>query len=100
MWLQIINSKLEQGWNADERASWKLWLVTSDYNDAPKKRTDNRFNEGLTTLCRIGDGGMEGKNDELECFPTKARAAQLYLAFSTIDCRVTGGDSKCGVSLI
>ncbi|MCJ1361328.1 hypothetical protein MMC16_000426 [Acarospora aff. strigata] len=151
---ETINSKLEQAYITDERAAWKLWLVTGDYDDAPKKRTDNRLNEGTAapiqsftspfagktiedaaewlknapedvdlnrmffavlddrsesddtiTLCRIGDGGMEGKKGELQYFPEEAWGAQIYLetmmaALSTTACRVINAGSKSGVSLI
>lgn len=113
----------------DQKAAWKLWLVTGNYDDAPKKRTDNRLNDGTAapieqpftspfagktiedaaewlknlpefvdlnrmffavlndrsesddtiTLCRIGDGGTEGKKGELQYFPSEAQHAQIFL---------------------
>ena len=40
---------------------------------------DRSESDDTITLCRIGDGGTEGKNDELQYYPTEARDAQIYL---------------------
>jgi len=44
--IQYINDTLTRAWKGDMEAAWELYLATDDYDDAPKKRTDNQLSEG------------------------------------------------------
>ena len=46
---QSINHKLTQ---SSDEGVWNLYLATDSYDVAPKKRTDNRINEGTTAPVR------------------------------------------------
>ncbi|EON68582.1 hypothetical protein W97_07840 [Coniosporium apollinis CBS 100218] len=44
--VDYINDSLTRAWKGDFEAAWELYLATDDYEDAPKKRSDNELSEG------------------------------------------------------
>lgn len=51
---QYINDSLTRAWKGDYEAAWELYVATDDYEDAPKKRSDNELSEGTHAPISTG----------------------------------------------